>query len=130
MRRRRDSICGIRSAEYQGYLSTVQDLRRTLTAQLAEWYAGDRSDLRAGAVLGVAIALAALRYGRSVEHEIRLVRKPAHLRNRRAGRSCSCGTTRGCSVIPGPHERHLDFLLERFADDTDSYNDEEDFGFE
>lgn len=100
-----------RNGEYQGYLDTVESLRRALTHQLAEWYAGDRSDLRAGGVLAVAVALSHLRYGRSVSHEIDVVRKAAHLRNRRAGLPCSCGTIRACVRMSEPHETHLAAFL-------------------
>ena len=117
----------MRNSDYQCYLGVVQELRRTLTDQLGEWYAGDRSDLRAGSVLGVAVALSRMRYGRSVEHEIDQVRKPAHLRNRRRGLPCSCGTIRACASLPEPHETHLATLLGDYEDDEldDSWRDGE-----
>lgn len=107
----------MRNGEYQGYLATVQELRVTLSYQLAEWYAGDRSDFRAGSVLGVASALARLRYGQTVEHEIAQVKKAAHTRNRQQGLPCSCGTIRACPPLPGPQETHLIALLGRYKVD-------------
>jgi len=110
---------GVRNDEYQGYLRTVADLRRLLGAELAEWYAGERTELHAGVVLGLCGGLSSLRYGRSPAYELDQVRKDAHRINRQLGRSCSCGTIKACPREPDP----LDLYLR--ADDEEYFEDDE-----
>lgn len=97
----------MRNGEYDGYLITVRDLRRTLRDELAQWYAGDRSEFRAGSVVGLVMGLSALRYGRDYQGELAIVRKDAHMKNREAGLACSCGTIKACPALPDPVELYL-----------------------
>jgi hypothetical protein len=109
----------MRNGEYEGYLGVVAESRRMLTEHLASWFAGDRTELRAGMVLGQAELLGRLRYGRGTSDEIEKARPGAHRINRRQGLACSCGTIRACPTEPTPDEIYLE--------SADDYWDGEEF---
>jgi hypothetical protein len=109
----------MRNGEYEGHIRARDTLRRCLAAHLAEWYAGDHDEYRAGLVVGVADAISELEYAGPVEEEIRKATPAAHRLNTRSAKPCHCGTKARCGTSPP-----IPFYWEYGADDED---EDEDF---